>query len=690
MTFEHLVPNGVHISFRGYTVDGKWISLNNGGDRLWLKSKDSTVVDSISYTDVASRWAGISWERINTAYSGTSISNWRYCRLEAGHSAGRAGDYNRAQLRSVVINELAIDPLSGDEWIELYNSSSDSAYITRWRISTQAGDTTTVVAASGSKYIHLPPREYVVLARRQATLDSLNIPLRRQLLMSDGNISLSNVTDRLILIGRGGESVDSVFYDSRATHWRESTWERINPAVSGMDPANWGAPDNAGSPGARNSAHSAPPVTYMSVVINELVSKPQVGAEWFELYNTTGDSIGISRWSVIKPNNACGYLSSRIAGRPPSIPPNGYAVVCKDSVTLDSLGIPPENQVLLSGNFPLNDNGDNFTLLGRYGEAVDSVSYGSRAGAFPGHSWERIEPLRSGRETDNWSYSNLFGSPGRKNSATTPPAILPGSLVINEIYPAPINMTEWLELYNTSLDDLPITRWSIRDADSNEVQLVKDDGSVSFAITEGSYLVVCDDPATLDKLNIPSEQRVRFGSGSLTLNNDADTLYLYAGDMLVDSICYDKLASNKPGYSWERITPYNDGMNPGCWQYSLWGGSPGKHNYVFSPSVIYAPRLELAVRPTPYSSTQDEALEINVELPDLEGKITLEIYDLNGFRFRTVATNALVVNRTGSFFWDGKTDSGRRVPVGRYILFGKASGTGGQSWESKVIIVVGQ
>ncbi|MEW5993868.1 MAG: gliding motility-associated C-terminal domain-containing protein, partial [Candidatus Zixiibacteriota bacterium] len=103
------------------------------------------------------------------------------------------------------------------------------------------------------------------------------------------------------------------------------------------------------------------------------------------------------------------------------------------------------------------------------------------------------------------------------------------------------------------------------------------------------------------------------------------------------------------------------------------GGSPGRPN-----SVLFAPAgsaLQVKVTPDVFSPDgdgyEDEVL-IEIEAP-VGAEVNMRIYDREGRAVRTLLDGATFLH--SSYAWDGRSDSGRRLPIGIYILYVEAEGS---------------
>ncbi len=183
----------------------------------------------------------------------------------------------------VVINEVAwagSADSSGDEWIELYNTTGSPIDLTGWSIDDDNG--ASIYDLSGTIEAH----GYYLIEDSDTAVN----PNVADLIV---NMSLANTGDSLVLFDDSMQAVDTVnsgggmwFAGSSSSY---ASMERIDALMSGDEAANWsdsnGSGSNAtaslgslilGTPGLLNSASQAP-VTQASILMNLSDSAPNVG-----------------------------------------------------------------------------------------------------------------------------------------------------------------------------------------------------------------------------------------------------------------------------------------------------------------------------------------------------------------------------------------------------------------------------
>ena len=177
----------------------------------------------------------------------------------------------------VVINEIMFNPpLVGadhtDEWIELFNITTQAISLNNWTIS-DGEDTHTFgdLSISGRGYFLLEYEE----AAATPTADDIYGD-------DAGNLKLSNSGETITLKDDGGTTIDEVTYDDTVA-WVGSSpnangdgpsLERINPWGTSNDSDNWNSStDDGGTPKAENNNYNPTAVTLSSLTATFDASK---------------------------------------------------------------------------------------------------------------------------------------------------------------------------------------------------------------------------------------------------------------------------------------------------------------------------------------------------------------------------------------------------------------------------------
>jgi len=172
----------------------------------------------------------------------------------------------------------------------------------------------------------------------------------------------------------------------------------------------------------------------LDVVINEVAwmgTQAEANDEWIELYNTTGQDIDLTGWTL---EAADGTPRITLSG---TIPANNYFLLERTADT--TVSDIPANQIYTGA---LGNGGEALFLKDSYGNVIDSAN--GDGGVWPSginptddpDNWgtmERINSLSSDTDT-NWATNDgvtrngkdangdlLNGTPKERNSATNPP-----------------------------------------------------------------------------------------------------------------------------------------------------------------------------------------------------------------------------------------------------------------------------
>lgn len=179
-----------------------------------------------------------------------------------------------------------------------------------------------------------------------------------------------------------------------------------------------------------SSAVAANPPAPGDVLINEYVANS--ATEWVELYNTTAVELDISNHYIDDISGGGG--SPKLIPNNTIIPAGGFYVMEFSSF--------------------LNNSGDDVRFLDPSQAALDDTSYTSATAEY---SWYRSPDGGTWSGVESSSPTKGASNPG---SGASPPG--PGDVLINE-YVANSNVTEWVELYNTTAAELDISNHYIDD-----------------------------------------------------------------------------------------------------------------------------------------------------------------------------------------------------------------------------------
>ena len=239
-------------------------------------------------------------------------------------------------------------------------------------------------------------------------------------------------------------------------------------------------------------------------------------------------------------------------------------------------------------------------------------------------------------------------------------------LVLSELMANPDDQlnTEWLELRNRSDEAINVEEWSFGDA----LQTHPLSPGTRF-IEPGEYVVVTESAVDFILFYSGFAQQVWAPINWPTFNNDGDAVRLIDQfGIEVDRFEYTFTHDNN--FTWAR------GEEVG--NEHLWGrsedayGTPGGfNNVVFADGASEITVTIDNVYLSPDGDGIDDWTTIDIITP-MASDYSVKVYDRQGRVVKTFFDNEVFPPRT--IVWDGKSDAGRRLPIGIYILLVEAGG----------------
>jgi hypothetical protein len=335
----------------------------------------------------------------------------------------------------ITINEIAANPASGADWVELKNVTAAAVEIGGWGVTDNVLNPT--------RYVFPGPTTIPAGAYLRVYFDT-DLTLGAHVT----GFGLDSGGQNLLLT-QSGAIKDFVFFGPQA---RGYTIGRIGDGTGAFTL-------NTPTPGATNAAVSAFGTT-ASLRINEWMAQPARGDDWFEIYNPGALPVDLS--GIWLSDTPATLKITRIPALS-YIAENGFADFQADS----------SNDGANHANFRLSAGGDYLIISGTNGtDIIDSLAITSGGnnvsrGRFPDGSATLANfPLTESRAASNW---------------------LEGAVVINELRQSSGTGDDRIELLNTSASSVDIGGWWLSDDADNRRKYQFPPGTV---IAAGGYLDV--------------------------------------------------------------------------------------------------------------------------------------------------------------------------------------------------------
>lgn len=249
--------------------------------------------------------------------------------------------------------------------------------------------------------------------------------------------------------------------------------------------------------------------------------------------------------------------------------------------------------------------------------------------------------------------------------------------VINEImYDPDGDEPEWIEIINNIV--IP---------DLTEIILVVDEDTLEIPYCAENYYLVTNSENDADSLRTKYDlDDITILTGLSALSNDGEQMLLMdeCGNLIEEFFYLPEWNDDLDGVSIERVNPEiaADAQN---WGPSINGCSPGRANSIFVQ--VLPNNMKLNVAPNPFSPYRAERTIFSFALPEILSTVTLRIFDLKGRLVRRLV-DQILQSSNGNIIWDGRNNSGRKLPVGVYIVLMQATARDSEKVYSKKITVV--
>lgn len=365
-----------------------------------------------------------------------------------------------------------------------------------------------------------------------------------------------------------------------------------------------------------------------SVVVSEINYHSDSGldsGDWFELHNTTNQTVDVSNW-VFKDGSISNSYTFPINT---TIAPNGYLVVAENTALFQQIH-PSVTNVIGPFNFGLGNSGDEINLFDGISNPVlsmafsDSLAWPNAADGY-GYTLELLDANSNLNDGTNWFPGCVGGSPGAAYSTCSYPIVFSE---INYNSSTLADADDWVELHNTTNQPIYIGAYTFLDG-NDTLPFIMPGGTI---IQANGYLVLYKNDVlfTARHANVTNKLGpFQFGLGG---GGDACRLYDQNGK-LVMSVYYDDedgwpTEPDGNGYTLELLSDTGKMSTAGNWFAGCPEGSPG-YPYASPCGVGVAENLigGLKAYPNPFNNnimlewTSSVLSDALLQLLDAQGKV---------------------------------------------------------------------
>jgi PKD repeat protein len=283
--------------------------------------------------------------------------------------------------------------------------------------------------------------------------------------------------------------------------------------------------------------------------INEIVSDPQTGTEWIELYNISASSISLDGCTLLDGVSTVATLAENISA-------NGFVVYELSSAKLNNSGdivqINCSSTVVDAvsyGNWNDGDTTNNAPTPAK-GESIIRFPDGADTNT-NSIDWTKTTTLtkQAANTQSSEPTTNTPSSQGGGGASTQTLTFSPSTIVINEFVSDPGDEgVEFIELYNRTASVIDLTRWYTEDGSEAKTALVGTINGFGYTVIESpkGQLNNAGDQITLYDPSDKEIDRVSYGTwddGALSDNapapNDPYSLARKTNGQDADNDLYD-------------------------------------------------------------------------------------------------------------------------------------------------------
>ncbi|GAB5464896.1 MAG: hypothetical protein Kapaf2KO_03320 [Candidatus Kapaibacteriales bacterium] len=532
----------------------------------------------------------------------------------------------------IIISEFQPAPSSPEpEWVELVNIGNVDYVCSDCEL----GDSGTL---RGLPEFTLSTGQYAVVSKDTLELKAkYNLP-ETVILIQVSLPAFNNTTDEVRLYD-DENLLDSLAYDMK-DYERDLSIERID-LTKPFDENNRGSTvEGTGTPGRENSLRPKE-YDFEAKIVNQSFSQLGFTAE-LRITSSGTKPMTVSGYTL----DGFGTYSDMIFTPNPEVLPN-------DSISLSISSTAP--YLLGYGSYDLS-----LILLDEAAQRLDSI---------------------------NISSDIFFNEP-------------PTEPYITEVMFEPEDgRPEFIEVYNPNQTQLSISKYRLGDASDRDLlpEIMIDaatshrDSSDLFIEPEGYLALTTDSTFT----EYPQHGKYAIITDFPSLNNDRDDLYLMLDSIPAPEIIpfiytidmHDERLSETKGISLEMVDEKSGKSTLLRSSSSSSGSTPGQPN---TWSWVGGDTGTITIEPNPIGADTEAEIRYTLFQNSPNGYIRAVIYDENLTQVKLLEQGA-PSNGSGVFYWDGRDESGKKLPIGIYVLQIETQSSPGLGTEIfREMIVIGE
>ena len=430
---SYIISPGQHriVAVNGSSAYG---ILNNGPESLTLKWPNGSPSQEVSYSSTEQGFSMMATSQSNGMWGIAP-----YPTQEAMNPVElimMPTQMNDIQISEILVNATTEGAAFPDgEWIELHNTGTLELDLMGWSLIDGMGNIT-----------FLDPASLVFNSTQGSTGIS---PDQRRLVQFTGETELWDNYNHIMLRDFTGQIQDTAMYVTN--HGEDVALIRSQAPTDPWTPAAWKTPGQP-EPG---SVVSDGYVRFSEVLPDAVGSDSQTWpkGEWIELLNYGEEDIDVAGWKLQAPSRSLTLHEYNMPLQSSTIIPAGEVALIALNGT--------------SSFYLKHTSADSIGLLDMAGATVDTISWSATAegeSLIPPNSTHAGVGSSGAMNVGDWKQS-AWATPGELNPVW--PAYTGSSNVImTEILPYCDDESidpdaDWVELFNTGMEDINLSRWSI-------------------------------------------------------------------------------------------------------------------------------------------------------------------------------------------------------------------------------------